>query len=149
MTQEEKSLMFKDLSARLPYGVIVETTWADENAGKNCDGTIGRLRGSQIEFFKDGDYSDIKPYLRPLSSMTEEERKIQREHKRGIMYQGSGAIELCVNRYVEWLDSKHFDWRTDSNGKTLIENGLAFELTEEREKYLKEIGLLRDTNKGD
>ena len=46
-----KELLLKDLSARLPYGVIVETTWKEKGADENCDGTIGKLRGSQIEFF--------------------------------------------------------------------------------------------------
>ncbi len=71
MTQEEKELLLKDLCARLPYGVIVETTWAEQLT--DVSGTIGTLRGGQIELFEDGDYSEIIPYLRPMSSMTEEE----------------------------------------------------------------------------
>ena len=51
------------------------------------------------------------------------------------MSQGFGAVRIYMSRYIDWLDSKHFDWRTDGNNKTLIENGLAIEVTEENNPY--------------
>ena len=66
MTQEDKKLLLKDLSARLPYGVKY-------NFGGNegCDYTMGRI--SLIAVDDAFPIEDIKPYLRPISSMTEDE----------------------------------------------------------------------------
>ena len=70
MTKEEKQLLLIDLCARLPYGVIVkENDGVNENDNKLLD----------IDMF-DGcinyDYiiEDIKPYLRSMESITEEEK---------------------------------------------------------------------------
>ena len=73
MTQEEKNLLLRDLCARLPYGVKV--------LGYNkYIGTIGVIsKGAKfqmvylVEFDKEMGIEYIKPYLRPMSSMTEEE----------------------------------------------------------------------------
>ena len=67
MTQEEKDLLLKDLSARLPYGVIClfyneETTLTKEMG-------IGGLHDFMFENM------NAKPYLRPLTSLTKEERE--------------------------------------------------------------------------
>ena len=107
MTQEEKQLLFIDLCARLPYGVIVkENDGVNEKDNKLLD----------IDMF-DGcinyDYiiEDIKPYLRPMSSMTEEEIK---------------ELGDCVTIYdqVDIMLSHHLDCRG------LIEKGLALEAPE-------------------
>lgn len=70
---------------------------------------------------------NIKPYLRPMASMTKEEKQESRWYRKDAK---SDNFILYMNRYVEWLDSKHFDWRTDGNGKTMIEIGLALEAPE-------------------
>ena len=66
MTQEEKSLLLKDLCARLPYNPIV---YVDENLPRLKIGSATRVR----EYVAID--SPCKPYLRPMSSMTEEECK--------------------------------------------------------------------------
>ena len=140
MKQEEKSLLLKDLCARLPYGVKIRLD--DELIG-----TLDAVYPTDDRVIVDGlskaiayynvrcggfnlEENNVKPYLRSLSSMTEEEKELCRSFKRDIMYQGFGDIELYMNRYVKWLDSEHFDWRTNDNGKTLIELGLALEAPE-------------------
>ena len=72
MTQEDKQLLLKDLSARLPYGVKIELTWWVMGEGTYINTT---LEPDHIEQLLNDEYGDteIKPYLRPLSSMTEEE----------------------------------------------------------------------------
>ena len=122
MTQEEKQLLFKDLCARLPYNVFI-TIMAD-----NGEMMKDILRPYTLNIFNGRD--EIKPYLRPMSSMTEEEKEQCRIYRRDIMYQGVGIVEFYMVEYVNWLDSKHFDWRTDGNGKTLIQLGLALEAPE-------------------
>ena len=68
MTQEDKELLLKDLCARLPYGVNYHFGGYD-----GCDYTMSKVGLSAV-----GDnlsIDDIKPYLFPLSSMTEEQKK--------------------------------------------------------------------------
>ena len=72
MTQKDKELLLKDLCARLPYGVKVQTAYPDAKI----------LEGIQFPDYigiSDGYYSldvmECKPYLFPLSSMTEEQKK--------------------------------------------------------------------------
>ena len=78
MTQEEKQLLLVDLCARLPYGTEISLT----------DGTSGMITSISIvphgtfvtvyfnrDNVEDVSLEDIKPYLRPMSSMTEEEKK--------------------------------------------------------------------------
>ena len=74
MMQEEKDLLLKDLCARLPYGIIVETP---KGKGHVCDTNItifGTEVGVNIKATsRDKFYiEDIQPYLFPLSSMTDE-----------------------------------------------------------------------------
>ena len=66
MTQEEKDLLLKDLCARLPYGVMVECSI---ESGESIDLILST---SHIDELVDNSLI-VKPYLRPMSSMTEEE----------------------------------------------------------------------------
>lgn len=117
MTKEEKRLLLQDLSARLPYGVIVRLDYRD--------GTIV-TREMGIGSFHDMLFGNTKgkPYLRPMSSMTEEERKEYNEYlfhgaSIGLMSNTETAYEL-----IDWLNAHHFDYRG------LIEKGLALEASE-------------------
>jgi hypothetical protein len=129
--KEEKELLLKVLCAMLPYGVKCHFKYGSAEGDvilKCIDGNIARFDYAWYGRFHvsiDADY--IKPYLRPLSSMTKEEKQESRWYQRDAK---SDNFILYMNRYEEWLDSKHFDWRTDGNGKTMIELGLALEATE-------------------
>ena len=127
MTQEEKQLLLKDLSARLPYGVkFLRESWNYE-----CDQEL-----SVIEVLEDIDkdgyinntkvytVEDIKPYLRPKSSMTEEEK--EEYLKLGDIYYG---IYFDSINSIDWLNAHHFDYRR------LIPKGLAIEVTKENNPY--------------
>ena len=143
MTQEEKQLLLKDLCSRLPYALVIHTDYKDIKLDRNHCG-IGVLYYEHYseEAKKDCGYDEndfsiiisgcfygdtVKPYLRPMSSMTEEEKQWSRWYQQDAK---SDNFMLYMSRYVEWLDSNHFDWRTDGNGKTLIEKGLALEAPE-------------------
>lgn len=73
MTQEEKEILFKDLSARLPYHTRVKVWLKD---GTTEEGALD-LEHNYGDVLRDAFYYDkivkIKPYLFPLSSMTEEQ----------------------------------------------------------------------------
>ena len=76
MTQEDKELLLKDLCARLPYGVKVEIVhWRNRDKGM-IDSKIFRfpLNINKASVLLKPT-SDIRPYLFPLSSMTEEQKE--------------------------------------------------------------------------
>jgi len=102
MTQEEKQLLLKDLCARLPYKVNIQVKdWTVLEAELKI-GHIDRLQHDEIE---------LKPYLRSMSSMTDEEKK--------EYFDVASVSNHCAA--VDWLNSHHFDYRG------LIPIGLALE----------------------
>ena len=70
MTQEDKQLLLKDLCARLPYGVNVQPSSSDAFPHKFKGYDKGLVR---IDTDQRYELEHIKPYLRPMSSMTKEE----------------------------------------------------------------------------
>ena len=109
MTQEDKELLLKDLCARLPYGVKVEIDGYYSHILKGIDGdTISTDRGINYPLRL------VKPYLRPMSSMTDEEKE---EFGRLVSL-------FAFTEANDWLNSHHFDYRR------LIEKGLAIDCTE-------------------
>ena len=128
MTQEDIRLLITDLAGRVPYGVFVQ---------KTEDGEFGRLISVQIPSycvvhiekscwsFDEYDLSKqtVKPFLRPLSSMTAEE------------WEEYGELENAISDYdvdtrhaagtiADWMNEKHLDYRG------LIDKGLALEALE-------------------
>ena len=73
MTQEQKDILIKDLCSRLPYGVKV----LYENEIFDVEYVCPMYEEVKLDTYETWtiDVSDIKPYLFPLSSMTEEQRK--------------------------------------------------------------------------
>lgn len=137
MTQEEKELLLKDLCARLPYGVkiyfggipklltsiTIETGYieilVEGEYGKAayCD-FISTYNNT--EYLQEEITEKCKPYLRSMSSMTEEERK---EYKHLVAF--SGSPDGAAN-FVDWLNKKMFAYHT-IDGKDMFELGLALE----------------------
>ena len=119
MTQEEKQLLLKDLCARLSYDVIIRCT--DNDTDYKCFLTTGILN----ELLYNMEYYDYKPYLRPMSSMTEEEKK-ERDFYCGYKPYDENTGESYLTEYdmpdyLDWLLANHFDFHG------LIEKGLALE----------------------
>ena len=133
MTQEDKELLLKDLCARLPYGVFC-------NIGLDYPLSLQRLSvdkldGVLLDFYKDGkDYQvylgEVKPYLFPLSSMTDKQKGEYNKWKHEIpvcRYEYGDVVEE-IELYdspesFEYLIENHFDYRG------LIEKGLAIDAT--------------------
>ena len=121
MTQEQKDLLLKDLAARLPYGVkILVQSW-DEREMEYTDRVDILYSVNGDEYIKsaneDYDFSieDIKPYLFPMSSMTEEQEK-----EWSYTLTSDGHITYDT---VDWCNKNHFDYRG------LIPMGLAIDAT--------------------
>lgn len=152
MRQEDKELLLKDLCSRLPYGVKIELTWWVMGEG-TCINTI--LEPDHIEQLlndEDGD-TEIKPYLRPMSSMTEEEAKelsilydikdilsikITDEYIDFEVDDGFSSSETKIIWYndiissieiFDWLNKNHFDYRN------LIQIDSAIAVTKENSPY--------------
>ena len=123
MTQEEKDLLIKDLCARLPYHVKCKIWLKD---GTTEEGLLD-LQHNYGDVLQDAFYynkiKDIKPYLRPMSSMTEEEKEEYCQLQQKVIYNSKGIVNEDVTKYINWLYKNHFD----ING--LIPMGLAIDAT--------------------
>ena len=118
MTQEEKDLLVKDLCPRLPYGVVcqVDDGAAGLNDGKLVEIDISKeLVRFDADYYWDAYIDDIKPYLFPMSNMTEEQFKEYWE------LEHSGDMEHLSIPALDWLNKNHFDYRG------LIPMGLAID----------------------
>ena len=137
MTQEDKDLLLKDLCARLPYGLKCSIYRVDDFGVGWRDAILKGfvLNDYGYEFYFD-DYvfvdsiNKVKPYLFPLSSMTEEQKREYNKWKHDIpvcRYEYGDAVEE-IELYdspesFEYLIENHFDYRG------LIEKGLAIDAT--------------------
>ena len=109
MTKEDKELLLRDLSARLLYKVKGIITYDKSNTKFTVEGIDNNVL--HLSDAEECYVEDFKPYLRPMSSMTEEEKE------------EFGRL-VCLFAFTEvndWLNERHFDYRG------LIEKGLALE----------------------
>ena len=123
MTQEEKQILLIDLCARLPYNPKVKYAHFHKN-GDDTDIVLNIYNAHKL-LVGMGIYH-IKPYLRPMSSMTEEE-----EHEIMILWNEDFAKGLypCYPKTTNFYLSHHLDYRG------LIPMGLAIEVTKENNPY--------------
>lgn len=121
MTQEDKQLLFKDLCARIPYHVWVKV-WIED--GTTEEGQLD-LEHNYSNVLEDAFYNNvitnIKPYLRPMSSMTEEEEVLFRCELPAIAKTDAQLVAMRMELFLKGhLDFNH-----------LIEKGLALEAPED------------------
>lgn len=122
MTQEDKDLLLKDLSSRLTYGVkayvknwskldrkYYEGVYTVESIHPSLNIVLAYSDKFAVEVIVGYDDYDIKPYLFPMSEMTEE------QYKQYVKYSAYESID--------WLNKNHFDYRG------LIKKGLALDAT--------------------
>lgn len=143
MIQEDQEILLIDLCARLSYGVKIHIDCIDGckhivgDAILNKINTITNLYFDFCDFeqdFKNGDICPLngfggkfllkiwnfKPYLRPMSSMTEVEKTIYED----LIYCDGYTKFETYDKVIEWLNAHHFDYRG------LIEKGLALKAPE-------------------
>lgn len=138
MTQENKELLLRDLCSRLPYGVKVQYHHIQEII---TDRLIDINMFGRVNLFGHvKDICDIKPYLFPLSSISEDQkydfycRFIENDcnfddFKKFYLYNGMWRRKLLTSLYdieaiIEWFHKNHIDYRG------LIEKGLAIKAPE-------------------
>ena len=125
MTQEEKELLLKDLCGRLWSGLICSIYREDDEGfgwrDAECKGYF-QNNDSYEFYFEDviavNNIERLKPYLRPMSSMTWDEKF---EHD--AIINSDNVLENHL-RDIDWLNAHHFDYRG------LIPRGLALEAPE-------------------
>jgi len=143
MTQEDKELLLTDLCARLLHKTYVKTT-----RGIGYIYAINTSQLIELSVANNSEYwsevfniDEIKPYLRPMSSMTEEEFTKLKEYSE-LKYDQLDLASFqngdykCLDFYLnevpsgivirvfDWLNSHHFDYRD------LIQMGLAIKAIE-------------------
>ena len=129
MEKDLKDILLKDLCARLPYGVKCKVSY-NSSVINDADATLYGIDKDGFLMFNEiiGDHREFlcKPYLFPLSSMTEEQGKeleeIDPEFYSLICGNGDIYVSMDVRGY-DWLNKNHFDYRG------LIPKGLAIDCT--------------------
>jgi hypothetical protein len=144
MTKEDKDLLVKDLCGRLPYGVKVVCV-LDPDLGC-CDLEMVDIKEDEVYISTHNpEYTNmyepienIRPYLFPLSSMTEEQRKAFVEyagyaernedygrHKETYYFDTVGYEDNFYPNHaaIDWLNKNNFDYRG------LIPKGIALDAT--------------------
>ena len=123
MEEDLKQLLLVDLCVRLPYQPLCKKVDTEDDFCE-CNGPLGYSLRDLID-----NKIIIKPYLRPMSSMTDEER----EEYRKFSYYGAAGMRnndftemVAVPSFekMDYLNSHHFDYRG------LIEKGLAIKAPE-------------------
>jgi len=120
MTQKEKQILFQDLCSRLPYGLKIQVY---DNRYAPTTLTAIDIKKQECIFGFNVPIENCLPYLRSMSSMTEEESKefalLQTDfYVDGFLY------PIAATGMIDWLNAHHFDYRG------LIEKGLAIEAPE-------------------
>lgn len=154
MTQEDRELLIKEISSRLSYNVKVQVLgWDEENGEVEVPLKVYSINADGYISFEYNHYNvettyveDCYLYLRPMSSMTDEEFENLRVYS-GLKYEQldlasyQNGTYKCLDFYLsevssyfvilvfDWLNIHHFDYRG------LIERGLAIAVTEENNPY--------------
>lgn len=129
MTKEDKELLIKILCAMLPYNVMLHIRYYDLQGSGDLDERDVELTYGNIGYcVSRSHWVDFKPYLRPISSMSEEEDKefalLQTDfYTDGFLY------PIAASNLIDWLNTHYFDYHS------LIEKGLAIAVTEENNPY--------------
>lgn len=140
---EDRKLLYRDLCARKPYGVKVQLMYATafgDTDSMFLPQSLTNYKLDIMQLWSEGSNLSrlFKPYLFPLSSMTEEQRKeflLYSDYS--VRVEGCGKLaeeyhyELVVYKNqlrpnykdIDWLNAHHFDYRG------LIPKGLAIDAT--------------------
>ena len=116
-----KELLIKDLSSRLPYGVKVSGVFLTYD--KDKDKILYKECVKELNYSHLSRYWTLKPYLFPLSSMTEEQKEEYVSLQDRVIYNGQDFVNLDVMKYIDWCYKHHIDINE------LIPMGLAIDAT--------------------
>ena len=125
LLNSDKELLLKDLCARLPYGVMCDTTDNDGSLPNIWEIVKADMLNEDFFLIHDSyeasrtvDVKEVRPYLFPLSSMTEEQKA-----ELSMLVVGVEDIFKSFLIEVEFYHKHHIDYRG------LIEKSLALDAT--------------------
>ena len=127
MNKEEKELLLRDLCNRLPYNVMCQVEFKEDGKYNSKVMLLSGIFTDEAYFTTKGGsiYSnEYKPYLRPMSSMTEEEQRTLDSMCNGVEMVSRLSGLKMFDKAFNWLNENHFDYRG------LIEKGLAIDATD-------------------
>ena len=147
MTQEDKELLIVDLCARLPFMPKIKITYQQQGIKGTDEGRVScDFIEKIVNDLRNGVITDMQIFLRPMSSMTEEEKSefinyagyeveesVNGRHYEYYLKDFVGTKEEPIANVdaIDWLNAHHFDYRG------LIPKGLAIEVTKENNPYKK------------
>lgn len=134
MKEELKKLLIADLCERIPYGCFVSVAYNNPYIGMTW-------KSEWLTFFllhsmeEEDSWEFIKPYLRPLTSMTDDERAEYEKfsYYGAVAYRNNGTrgtVAVPSFEKIDWLLRNHFDFRG------LIEKNLAIAVDQNIYPYL-------------
>lgn len=143
MDKNSKELLLQDICSRLLYGVKCDIgdnkPYTLSSISNDYDGILIRFKEQKNGFNMEVYITEVKPYLFPLSSMTEEQKKELDEkfnvigicwNNIQIRYHSQGYwdtdLEVDFQDWlwlIDWFNKNHFDYHG------LIEKGLAIDAT--------------------
>ena len=140
LNEQEETLVLNDISARLIHGVKIakvdimteEAQGAYEAIFVNKDRKTVAFDTPDCVIHCYRNMEMVKPYLRPMSSMTEDERKEYNDIVKNTIdfYDCPKSEDVCFFIVpIDWLNAHHFDYRG------LIERGLAIKVTPDNNPY--------------
>lgn len=128
MTPEEKDLVLKDISERLYYGVKISVPVVEKDMIFTVVGISESwllVKNDRGSIFNVNTALEFKPYYRPLSSMTEEEKnEYLNTFKKSIIGTDEEDGRVWTVDSIDWLNKNMFDYRG------LIQSGSALEALE-------------------
>ena len=140
LNEQEETLVLNDICSRLIHGVkIAEVDIMTEEAQGAYEAiSVNKYRKTVafdtpdcvIHCYRNMEM--VKPYLRPLTSMTDYERKEYNDIVKNIIdfYDCPKSEDVCFFVVlIDWLNANHFDYRG------LIERGLAIKVTPDNNPY--------------
>ena len=122
MTKKEKELLLKDLCARLPYEVKVESVFINPDTKEHKSCGIEVFDATSLLMIRDG-LGEFKPYLFPLSSMTDEQKRAYNMMSLDADWVSNPHYSVPAYNVLDWLDENYLDYRD------LIGKGLAIDAT--------------------
>lgn len=127
MTQEEINLVLQDICSRLLYTLYIRDEYGD----------IIKIDKDTVKidtYFNSILQGNIKPYLRPLSDMSKEEKNELIQIRPYMVFEDGTVKSAACNTFyqmaevLDWLNVHHFDYRR------LIEMNLAYKATKDMYK---------------
>lgn len=127
MDKKDKQLLYEDLCARIPYGVIANVIYedTDDELPLRVIGVYDDLVQVETDTHeKCVHIKNVRPYLRPFESMKDDERSMYNLYVSMVKVRNGDALSQSSVILNDWLNKHHIDTRN------LIDQGLAHKADE-------------------